>query len=402
MKSLNFVDECGAVWASLLLHDLVPRFLEELKRLRGREVRAVVHLVLSDHATHVGRFPPENSELEDLNDGEPRFEGPVDLGGEGQWLKVAFGVATISEPSLNLPAGVPAGDDVVLLDTEQIKDLAIRFGVTKEAFLALTVIHELSHILHGHAHQVPGATHGWSSEGQAQEDALAVLRALLPDEALTGLALEAMKGMARLAPEQPPAYQYFDMFHDELNQLMRRDTSMGLRSWRVSVKRRVSVISKPGFDQIEAPVVGHRPAYGDHVYVCDGIMESGPWVMVGWREKSRTAHKGPETKGCTGEPVAWCQLSKGQNFSGRSPSPKPCPGEGRATELSDVEVADLRASFDPDVIDAIQVADQAWREERTALHEDAVNWKGSEWGGANPLLALDPSDEGCPIVEAWR
>jgi hypothetical protein len=56
MTSLDFVDECGAVWASLLLHDLVPRFVQELKRLRGHEMREVVHVVLSDHATHIGRF----------------------------------------------------------------------------------------------------------------------------------------------------------------------------------------------------------------------------------------------------------------------------------------------------------------------------------------------------------
>jgi hypothetical protein len=308
-------------------------------------------------------------------------------------------VATISDPSLNLPAGVHVGDDVVFLDTEQIVQLAQELGVEREPLLVLTVIHELSHVLHEHARQIPGATHGWFNEGQAQEDALAVLRSLLPDEALTVLAVEALKAMARLAPEQPPAYQYFDMHHDELNQLTRRDTSTGPRSWRVSIQRRVSVISKPGFDQIEALVVGNRPGYGDHVYLCgDGIMESGPWVVVGWREKSRTAQKGPVPEGNTGEPVAWFQLSKGKYFSGRSPSPEQCPEPGHATQLNDDQVANLKTSFAPNVIDAIEVADQAWRAERASSYEYLMSDAGSESARANPLLELDPSDERCPLI----
>src|SRR4051794_21823984 len=63
---VRFFDEGGFGAAEAFLAPFIPAAATALERYLGRGVRELVHVILSDQATHKRRFPPKEDEILDL------------------------------------------------------------------------------------------------------------------------------------------------------------------------------------------------------------------------------------------------------------------------------------------------------------------------------------------------
>jgi hypothetical protein len=240
---------------------------------------SVVHVFLSDRATHEQRFP------------EREEEKLLDAGGEQPSEEIlvrsrfyAHGVAHLTASSLGIPAGIPDGAPGIFLDCETIGEIADELGLELEPVLGGTAIHELSHIVRGHATSDGSRTHGFVREGDAQRDAWAVKGAMLAAPSTRATALAGRAAQVRLARNQPRAYTMFGYDsadrHHWLHNEPERTTHL------IRTPRNLLAVVKEDIVVLPVrPVLRPVPEVGDLIYLAekrdDGdFFVVGPWVVL--------------------------------------------------------------------------------------------------------------------------
>lgn len=174
MKRFVFHDECGAAPILAFLNGWLDEGAAVLERLVGGERPERIHVFLSPRQAHEDRFPPEEGE-ELLNDHGEAGSSPV----VENYRTYAHGVVTLTSARLGLPAGVPEDEPAFFLDLDTLSDISNSYGLTYEAVVGRTALHELSHIAGGHVSVARHRTHGFVREGDAQRDAWAALAELV-------------------------------------------------------------------------------------------------------------------------------------------------------------------------------------------------------------------------------
>jgi hypothetical protein len=292
---VSIYDEEGYEAAAQFLDGWVSVAVRELTALLGHPSRpADVNVVLSATVNHQRRFPPEEedvttlmgSEDENMEEQSPK----IPLAQRFPPETYAHGVTALCDPDQQPPEGIPVGAPVIYLDIPTIAALASEHRVSEEAMLGRVLLHELSHVLRGHAHQAGKATHGYVCEGDAQRDSWQVLADLLADPEWECLAREARAAQVRLAATQPAAYRQFGQSSPDTGRWNHQDPA--LNHWILRPARDLLPLSQPAI--IEVPFfVRNRffpPMVGDHVYLYEGSVIVGPWVVIGRANVSHAGH----------------------------------------------------------------------------------------------------------------
>ena len=279
----------------------LSRFLPDagrvLGRHLGRDADGEVHVILSSTGAHEARFPPRSKELLELLDvgtAEELAGGQDDLGQRAQenfprWL-YGHGVATRVQPAHAAPRAAAVGALAIYLDVETIEALANRLGVSLEGMLATVAVHELSHIVRGHADDGERATHGWLKEGDAQRDAWHVLTEMLSDDRWRTPARFGRIAQVRASAEQPPAYRQFAVSSAERLSLARHQPVGATRCWAIRPQREVWRMMHEGFVETPLAISRRMPAAGDRVYLHDMNLVAGPWFVTAVTPEPLTAH----------------------------------------------------------------------------------------------------------------
>lgn len=266
----------------------------------GRLPSGPVHVVLSDRPTHEQRFPPRAGEVLELEDlSEIPEDQREELAQRYAWSSYAHGVTTHAAAWQDPPAEVADGDLILYLDVESIESLSQELDVLFEGLLGRVAVHELSHAVRGHATEHGRATHGWFREGDAQRDAWHVLTDLLMDPPWAAVARWARAAQVRLADRQPSAYRWFECDWVERSRLAGEAPQDPPNAWISQPPRAVFVLARGGLVEVPVADAAHRilgaPSVGDKVYLGDGSMVAGPWVVVASRNESRGRHPRDQT-----------------------------------------------------------------------------------------------------------
>jgi hypothetical protein len=289
-------DEAGNRATEAFFAEFLPAVRKVMAQHLGTEPPWPLHVVLSDHRTHAGRFPPAADELLELLDPSEAAEVSTNsLGLEAarrryESASYAHGAVTRVDARHGAPSAAPVGDLAMYLDVESIAALATEMDVLPEGLLGRVATHELSHVFRGHADGPGTATHGWLAEGDAQRDAWEVLTELLRDSDWAPVARWGRIAQARLAARQPPAYRQFDLGGAERAGLRHDEVIDPPGRWVVHPPRKVFRLVREGAVEIPVSAVLQSPAIADQVYLRDHDMVAGPWVVVARCEAARLGH----------------------------------------------------------------------------------------------------------------
>lgn len=269
----------------------------ELRRYLGRGFGQPIHVILSDHAIHARRFPPQADEILDLaepdsGDEESAGDPVARLNERFPWETYAHAIATRIAREHGAPGNAPVGEAAIFLDVETILALASEVKVSDEAMLAKVAAHELSHVFRGHIDlpRAGAATHGWFAEGDAQRDAWQVLTALLTDPERANVSMEARAAQVRLSDEQPAAYRQFSAY-SERQSLGKSSTLPQPQRWCLTPPRHVWKLTAHPIVEVPILVTRHeKAAFGDLVFLCDLRDCCGPWVIAEVADAARSPH----------------------------------------------------------------------------------------------------------------
>ncbi|MFC7597576.1 hypothetical protein ACFQU3_19845 [Terrabacter sp. GCM10028922] len=393
MITFTVHDEVGLVAAVRFLDGWLPVVAERLSQLLGSNAEEVnVHVVLSTAAVHARRFPVDTAALRQLMDQSlidelATHSGYLTL--EVPPATYAHGVATRATEALHLPPEVAAGDAVICVDVETIRDLARELEVPFEALLGRTALHELSHVLRGHVWEDHGVTHGYVREGDAQRDAWQVLADLLADPNFAPTARAGRAAQVRLAAKQPSAYRHFGHASPD-RYIWTRGLPEPPANWVIQPYRRLLPLTREPV--IELPVrtgvkVG-TPVIGDHAYLAGEGILVGPWVMIGRADVPHQPHHG-ETSATeeldkhlgAREQYAWLQLRPAPRQSATRHVPSVLRlsprGELLADRIPNRLLSDLKASLE-DAQPVLEDLADRLRQYQMALFQDAKERFGAE------------------------
>ncbi|MDI6910409.1 hypothetical protein [Nocardioides sp.] len=266
--------------AKVFLTGWLPKAHAHLSELLGLpDPPDVVHVFLSDRATHEQRFPVRVEEkFLDAGGEQPAHDIPA----RGEFY--AHGVAHLTETSLVLPAGVPDGAPGIFLDCETVRQIADELGLEFEPVLGSTAIHELSHVVRGHPTSDGARTHGFAREGDAQRDAWAVKASMLASSSTRATALAGRAAQVRLANHQPRAYTMFGQ--DSVDRYHWNHEEPKVDVHLIRTPRNLLAVVKE--DVVVLPVrtvLPPVPEVGDLVYLAQERDDKdyfvvGPWVVL--------------------------------------------------------------------------------------------------------------------------
>ena len=241
---------------------------------------SVVHVFLSDRATHEQRFPERRGgeaagcRRRTAVRGHPRAES---------FLRARRGSPHRLEPR-HTGRGFLTARRAIFLDCETIGQIAEELGLELEPVLGSTAIHELSHIVRGHATSDGSRTHGFAREGDAQRDAWAVKGAMLAASSTRATALAGRAAQVRLARNQPRAYTMFG--YDSADRHHWHHNEPAPTTHLIRTPRNLLAVVKEDIVVLPVrPVLRPVPEVGDLVYLAekrdDGdFFVVGPWVVL--------------------------------------------------------------------------------------------------------------------------
>ena len=157
-------------------------------------------------------------------------------------------------------------------------------SILSSPVLGSTAIHELSHIVRGHATSEGSRTHGFAREGDAERDAWAVKGAMLAASSTRATALAGRAAQVRLARNQPRAYTMFG--YDSADRHHWHHNEPAPTTHLIRTPRNLLAVVKEDIVVLPVrPVLRPVPEVGDLVYLAEKRDDGdfflvGPWVVL--------------------------------------------------------------------------------------------------------------------------